>query len=234
MSHNTIIDMRSRSTRPVNSNYFQKKDFFDNDKQPFAQVWAGSGYMRRTEGNSRLDWALLKPLSEKRVGENRVPSRADWLRWCRSSLYPFNKTFNTTLKTPTGSSLGGMTHGEPVFKIGARTRYTSGYFNALKAECSLPEDAHVFSEKGQRLSTEYTYINASVSTAFAAMGDSGAVVFDDDGRALGIIFSGLSPQLCEYGGGFGFMTPIDEVFADIKKLSNGEITDVRIVEGQDD
>jgi hypothetical protein len=54
------------------------------------------------------------------------------------------------------------------------------------------------------------------------------VVFDEGGRAVGLVFRGLMAQ--QAANSYTFITPIEDVFADIRAFSKGGITDIRIAE----
>ncbi|KAK0708446.1 hypothetical protein B0H67DRAFT_590275 [Lasiosphaeris hirsuta] len=48
-----------------------------------------------------------------------------------------------------------------------------------------------------------------------------------DGRAVALLFSG---QMAQAVNSWAYITPIEDVFNDIKAFSKEEITDIRIVE----
>lgn len=226
--HNVTIDEFNKDPAQYNDETIKQQiAFFDANRQPFASAWFGSGYMRRTKTHGRLDWALLMPLQQNRVGENRLPSYEEWLQPYNTKTMPRPNARGAILKAPQGQSLASMDHGARIYKVGSSTKATIGYFNGLKADCAVIEDAYLHSDPSKRFSTEYTYIGeVSNGRPFATVGDSGAVVFDNEGRAQGLLFSGQRPQQGKTG--YAFVTPIEDVFADIKALSDGQITDVRI------
>jgi hypothetical protein len=52
------------------------------------------------------------------------------------------------------------------------------------------------------------------------------VVFNERGEAVGLLFSGQKPD--QTRAGYGLVTPIEDVFADIKACAKGHIEDIRI------
>ena len=62
---------------------------------------------------------------------------------------------------------------------------------------------------------------------FCAPGDSGSVVWDIRGCVVGLIFRGIRVTNSD-DEGFGYVTPIEDVFKDIKDFSKGQITDIRV------
>jgi hypothetical protein len=63
---------------------------------------------------------------------------------------------------------------------------------------------------------------------FGDRGDAGSVVWDKQGRALGLLGTEQTPQQCHYG--YSLVTPIEDVFESIKAASEGVILDVQIAE----
>jgi hypothetical protein len=65
------------------------------------------------------------------------------------------------------------------------------------------------------------------SHKFCDHGDSGSVLFGQDGGIVALLFEGHKHEnSCDYG--YGFATPIEHVFADIKDFAG--ITHIRIAE----
>lgn len=62
--------------------------------------------------------------------------------------------------------------------------------------------------------------------AFATKGDSGSVVWDEQGRAVGLLFRGRVVQQTDRI--VAYITPINDVFEDIMKFSQGSIKEIRI------
>jgi hypothetical protein len=205
--------------------------FFDQDSNLFGQVWAGSGYRRRTASNGRLDWALIKPLSEERVQDNLLPDEEQYYGKVLPADMPAASALGTPLKPPPdgtpGRGLDRLKPGDNVYKMGANTGISLGLFDGFKPDCKIHDERQTGLDN--LLSTEYMFIGRPDHNPdddrFADVGDSGAVVFDEQGRALGMLFTGQSPQQC--GRGMCLVTPIEEIFEDIKALCK-DVTAVRI------
>jgi hypothetical protein len=133
--------------------------FFDQDKQYFGRLAFASGYMRRTKTDGRLDWALIDPISEDRVGGNALPSEQDW--WqdnCPPHLMPL--VVQGSLKSkPEDKSMHTVTREDLLYKNGARTGCTVGTFDRIKHDVVITEEKYMpnRSMKGLK-STEYLVI----------------------------------------------------------------------------
>ncbi|KAF5968509.1 hypothetical protein FCOIX_11358 [Fusarium coicis] len=64
---------------------------------------------------------------------------------------------------------------------------------------------------------------------FWAPGDSGSVVFDERAGIVGLMIRGHQNNN-SYNHGYGYVTPIEYVFKDIKDLLKGHVLDIRIAE----
>ncbi len=208
-------------------------DFFNKGKNEFGTIYGASGFGRRTANNGRLDWALVLPLDQGRVGTNKLPSLEDWYGKYSSaealSQYPHPETFGAMLGQPPPSGLRGLDQQERIYKVGASTRLTVGQFSKVASDVKLRDDQHV----GGRLSNEYVFVGTLVAengdARLADMGDSGSVVWDKEGRPVGLLFRGQSPQQTDKGV-IAYVTPIEDVLADIKAFSGGRIHEIRIAE----
>jgi len=225
-----------------------KTAFFDDGRHLFANVLAGSGYLRRSCTDGRLDWALLEPnpIRIPAPHPNPLPSWEEFRRSGYSDDFLVEsggpERFPQILRNPPDApeeGLRSLRQNTCVFKIGSITATSIGYFNELKPTCVIREEAHLKlsaapdPEKGRpkRMSTEYTFmghLQHDENRPFADQGDSGAVVFDIHGRVLGLVFSGFRPQRGD--GAYVLVTPIEDVLEDIKDLSKGEITAIRVAE----
>ncbi|KAK3353840.1 hypothetical protein B0T25DRAFT_221782 [Lasiosphaeria hispida] len=205
------------------------KAFFDSDAQVFGRVYLSSGYKQRTASGGRLDWALIEPYSESRIGRNTLPQKDDWL--CKHYLpwqippYPTHGAqlggWADTLRTALPGS------GDLVFKVGASTTWTAGEFSRTKTDCSIREDKYMKQPKSE----EYVYIGLKAQKDFVNFidhGDSGAVVWDRQGDVVGLLFRGQVPDNGTTA--YGLVMPIGDVFDSIKKHSGGRITDIRIAQ----
>jgi hypothetical protein len=217
---------RAAQARELND----KIAFFDNGKQLLGRVWLASGYMRRSRTNGRLDWALLEPLQDsQRTGGNALPTREQWALNYKFPSRPHERTFGASLQPPAGSIRDRPTT-DLVYKHGASTRWTVGIFSKIKTDCSMSEERYMEGRTTeQRKSTEHVFLGMrdnSNRTTFSNRGDSGAIVWDSNGRALGLLFTGQQPQ--QTTDGYSLVIPVEDVFDSIKEMTKGKITDVRI------
>lgn len=51
--------------------------FFNSEEHILGRVCLASGFLERTTENGRLDWALIRPADESRVGQNLLPTSVD-------------------------------------------------------------------------------------------------------------------------------------------------------------
>lgn len=116
-----------------------------------------------------------------------------------------------------------MSEGTKVFKVGARTQISAGSYSKYKTDCSIVDEKYM----NRGISSGFVVIGRE-NTDFGNCGDSGAVVFDQNGRVVGLLFSAQRPQQTE--GGYALVTPIEDVFHDIIQFSEG-ISDIRIAQG---
>lgn len=210
--------------------------FFNNGEQHFGTVSWASGYTRRTASNGRLDWALIKPTGVHRIGRNTLPSRADWHQRGYITSRPRDRGH---LQQPPAGGLGSLGNGTPMFKVGTVTGPTAGLFSGSKGKVRIEEDKHVqyymrsLQGRSCSLSDEFLFMGFPVPAEhwIAMNGDSGSVVFNSDGAAVGLLLTG-GRRLTHGVSSYAYITPIEDVFADIKAFSNGQITDIRIAEDQ--
>lgn len=197
----------------------QKLQFFDQNRHHLGRVWAGSGLAARTpdgpEGTRRLDWALIDVV-ENRRGTNQIPDVVAWLRITRSNLVPHSRTLRSATNT-----LGQLTSGKPVYKVGSASGATVGYFNRYKSVAFIKHDRHL-----PRKETRECMVMGKQGAIFAKPGDSGSVVFTELGEAVGLVFTGVIPQ--QSSDSHTLVTPLEDVFDHIKKISGGKIREVRV------
>ncbi|KAK3357846.1 hypothetical protein B0T25DRAFT_540358 [Lasiosphaeria hispida] len=228
-------------TRPTSARQNRLSDwiaFFDQDKHLLGNIWLASGYKHRTKPESRsdgeptgrLDWALIQPVDTCRIGVNKLPTETNWDSKYSIGNAPDPVTFGNTLKSQ-GVSLHDFVQGGNVYKVGASTKWTAGEFSNFKTNCSVAEDGYL----GMGKSGEYVVIgkvnNDESSIPFANKGDSGSVVWGQDGRVLGLLFEGQQPQSNDDG--YSFVTPIEDVFDHIKgfgmlELGGAVVEDIRL------
>ncbi|KAK3353818.1 hypothetical protein B0T25DRAFT_221366 [Lasiosphaeria hispida] len=223
------------SARNVKAGLDEAIAFFDGNSQYLGKVCFASGYMRRTRANGRLDWALISPCSD-RIGGNPLPSVDAW----QAKQY-VDCNLPVELKgnmRPQARSLydleGDKTLDKAVFKNGASTTCTKGVFSEVKTECTISEERYMLEAdhvplriKADLKSKEFAFISPDgLEGTFGDRGDSGAVVWDECGRVMGLLFTGQQPQGSSKG--YSLVTPIEDVFQDIRDASGGDILDIRI------
>ncbi|KAK0705448.1 hypothetical protein B0H67DRAFT_649776 [Lasiosphaeris hirsuta] len=96
-------------------------------------------------GRHVFDTALVKPLDEARVGENRLPTLTAWAEKYDADsvdLLPELPTDGGLLQEPTEDGLRGLAHSELVYKVGATTAMTLGKFSCMKSDVVIAEDRH--------------------------------------------------------------------------------------------
>ncbi|KAK3934935.1 hypothetical protein QBC46DRAFT_398578 [Diplogelasinospora grovesii] len=207
--------------------------FFDGDKQYLGRVWFASGYTQRTGTNGRLDWALVVPTDEgeKRIGGNILPREENWEAKYYYN-YPKPWTYGGNLKQQ-ARSIHDAKNGDRMFKIGASTTSTMGTFSDIKPDCIISEERYMVGRREAELrSSEYMFVDVvgiARKEIFGNRGDSGSIVWDDEGRAMGLLFTGQTPHQTEER--YCLVTPIEDVFKSIKEMSGGNIEDIRIAGG---
>ncbi|KAG8666516.1 hypothetical protein FPOAC2_11630 [Fusarium poae] len=208
---------RQRAVQALNS----KTAFFDGYSHILGKVYCGSGFKHRSRENNRLDWSLIK-VNQKRTGTNLLPGQDAWKNELLDE--PFD-TFGIRLKNAT-QSISEQTTGQrcfKAFKLGATTGAAVGVFHEIKMDVQLKDDKHL----GAWVSSEYVF--QPRSGRFAAPGDSGSAVYDDQGCIVGLLFTGQTPNNGPESG-IGYVTPIEYVFEDIMNTFKGEITDIRVAD----
>jgi hypothetical protein len=200
--------------------------FFDGDRQYLGQVWLASGFLRRTAtSNSRLDWALVMPTAKSHIGRNILPGKEDWAAKYTPAAWAAQPTWGATLQ-PQAISIHDMQQDDVVYKAGASTKCTVGEFTELRPDCAITEEGYMPGRTAaSRRSTEFMFAGVEVQP-FAERGDSGAAVWDREGRVVGLLFRGPAPHQCARGYALG--TPIEDVFESIIAVSKGRIVDIRI------
>ncbi|KAL6355808.1 hypothetical protein LRP88_09391 [Fusarium phalaenopsidis] len=206
-----------------------KLTFFDTKKNDCGSVLLASGFDRVTPEGGRLDWAVIE-VDPSRVGENRLPTEEAWEAKYGGWNAPYARTFGGLLQQPSGSFKDKiMAVGASVWKVGATSGPTNGTFNKYKVKCTIKDHVHV-ADTPRCYSKEFVVIGNEISSQgqsgrLCGPGDSGSVVFDARGQAIGLLFGGQVPSQTA---GYGLVTPIKDVFEDIKACSEGQIEDIRI------
>jgi len=214
------LDEIYKVTKPLES----MEKFISEDRHLFGKIFAASGLGRRSPTNGRLDWALLKPHDPQRIGRNTLPTREEWEATGSICNAPPTSVRGGNLgEVPTTSLLATVGQGGSLYKKGAMTDATSGMFHGYPSIVRLVEDRGV--QKSEEVSLFDGY-GVKHTWQCAQNGDSGVVVFDHAGRAVGLLFGGQR----HWAGRQCFVTPLHDVFEDIKAFSDGSVTAVRIAQ----
>ena len=189
----------------------KKTAFFDQNKHILGEIYMASGFGRRSAGGERLDWAFITVHSD-RQGQNVIPPGSEWVKQQRGMFCPF-RSEEALSYYPYSSLRGSDLYRSKVYRVGA----TSG----PRAACRSSYATDCWIEGDRQISSECTLIGDNTWP-----GDSRAVVFNEHGELLGLLVGGLTPHnshnvVC-------FATPIQDIFEDIKKFSEGEIMDIRV------
>ncbi|KAK1834231.1 hypothetical protein QBC39DRAFT_431989 [Podospora conica] len=225
------LEKAGLDTSKDNQELAQKIKFFDEESAAFGKLHFASGYLRRSKTGGRLDWALIKPDDDSRVGRNLLPS-LDWFehRGYPLSRQPFDgdivmKSQALSLhdhvatvdsKTAVIKELSG-------FKLGATTGATAGRLSAYSNTVKIGEENHLRLRRPNFYSNEYCFVDA-----FAGGGDSGAAVYDEVGRIIGLVFRGQQPHQAGTER-LTYVTPIEDIFKDIKDISQGDVVGIRLL-----
>ncbi|KAF4962953.1 hypothetical protein FSARC_8979 [Fusarium sarcochroum] len=219
-AHDDLKDRKSRRER-----------FFKQGRHQLGQVIACSGN-RLADDNNRLDWAVVD--IGKRTGHNILPPHPTPFPPGLTCPIPCGllpqciMASGITLRHPNPeTTLHSMPSGTNLWKAGNRTGVTSGIFSSYRSLCRV----------GRQMSEEYVVFGGGPNCRdsldpekrFAKAGDAGSVVFNRQGEVVGLLTAGQKPLNNQAG--YVFVTPIENVFDDIRKCSNDYITDVRIARG---
>ncbi|KAM4066597.1 hypothetical protein HRG_000678 [Hirsutella rhossiliensis] len=202
--------------------------FFDGGHHHLGEPWAGSGLAARTTGVTRprrLDWALVE-VEASRQASNQLPARDFWMQaWSGvdASTNPFTLHGKPLRQATAAEALNTWKSGQTAYKIGAVSGVTVGVYNEYRSVIFMDHDRHLSPSP----SYEHSFLGTDGMGPFATPGDSGAVVFNEHGQVVGVVFSGGNPQQTAKGS-YALVTPIEDVFRHIKDLSQNRIRDVRI------
>lgn len=223
-----IASMPPSAARTKMEEYLRTiKKFFNDGKQILGKIHAASGYGRRSPTNGRMDWALIKPLDASRVGKNTLPTLEEWGGRLHYHDLPLPMARGESLRQPPENGLRSTMNGALINKKGSSTGPTIGVFSKVKSSVAIKDDAHLAGAKDYR-SEEFAYIAGPQVERLADNGDSGSVVYDKEGKAVGLLFRGHKSH--NVVNQHAYITPIEDIFEDIKKFSSGQVTDIRIAE----
>ncbi|EXK82531.1 hypothetical protein FOQG_13101 [Fusarium oxysporum f. sp. raphani 54005] len=200
-----------------------KYAFFEKNKQVLGNLIASSGF-RRQVGGRRMDWALIE-LNKSRQWSNALPGLQVWNSKYRPAAFPY------ALGTPIQprnerKSVESPWELGPIFKMGCTTGATTGEHHWEKQRVTMDHDQHL--GNARLVTTELVFgprYDVDLSIKLCAHGDSGSVLFDKDGGIVALLFRGHKHN-DSYDDGYGYVTPIEHVFNDIKDFT--DITNIRI------
>ncbi|ENH75893.1 hypothetical protein FOC1_g10003034 [Fusarium oxysporum f. sp. cubense race 1] len=116
--------------------------------------------------------------------------------------------------------------GSDLWKMGCTTGATTGEHHWEKQRVTMDHDQHL--GNARLVTTELVFgprYDVDLSIKLCAHGDSGSVLFDKDGGIVALLFRGHKHN-DSYDDGYGYVTPIEHVFNDIKDFT--DITNIRI------
>jgi hypothetical protein len=230
------------ASKPIRkSELFQQfKDavaFFDEGKQKLGHLAFGSGY--RMMGDRRTDWALFHVTSSRPVS-NALPTDAEWTGALRKLPHNVKQIINDPeweyapaiyphqLKDMPETPLRANDHA-CYFAKSARTGLIVGKIHKIKTDVSIGDSKHVIPADVH--SKEFCIINPMVPTTSRASqsSDSGSFVWNAEGQLVGIIFAGQKHQKDGPDGTMlSYVTPIHDVWEDIKTISNNFYVKMRV------
>ncbi len=131
------------------------------------------------------------------------------------------------LRAPPSRPFGGHPTTYVFFSKAGVTGLTLGHINGVKSNVKLRDDEHLAPTK----STEHVLLNRGAPFLQAAQPrDSGSLVWDDRGRAVGLIFASVKTANNNDVSILTYVTPIEDILADIKDFMGGQIVDIRIAQ----
>ncbi|KAE8150227.1 hypothetical protein BDV25DRAFT_140064 [Aspergillus avenaceus] len=179
------------------------------EEYKLGTVFASSGLQEglckttQNEGNyhSVLDWALIKPQAPRELGSNRL------------------NTYSS--ESPISSWKGFLpSHREPdgrLFKVGRKTKFTTGFYNGLKEARVATQQTRTGEE--QKVTWEHCVLGKG-QEPFMAAGDSGSLVYTAAGQIAGLCFGGKTYEQV------GYFTHIHDVLSHIHKMTG--VTNFRV------
>ncbi|KAF5707144.1 hypothetical protein FGLOB1_7095 [Fusarium globosum] len=206
----------------------QKTEFFEANKKVLGSLYAASGFRRRFVGR-RMDWALIEL---NRPWHDRLPEYEDWKpSFWRISAMPF-MTFGMQLEEQARSiealsDLEWSNDTFDVYKIGASSGPKAGSLLCTNNLVTIRDDQYMNPLPTEEMAFETNRYDYPHERGFCAPGDSGSVVFDEEGGIVGLMIGGHKNNNSD-NHGYGYVTPIEYVFKDIKDLLKGHVVDIRI------
>ncbi|CAH0058031.1 unnamed protein product [Clonostachys solani] len=198
---------------------------FHEDANILGKVWAASGFDHRgTADDSFVEWALIE-VQPNRRGSNRLPGLSAW-----ESLYEFvdwpdeEEGMGSLKMYRHDTTLGTLEPGTKVFKYGAATGLTVGHYQQLRSVVG----PSMLNANPSRATTMAYLVERVGDRQFSGPGDSGAVVYDQEGHALGLVYRRFRPSVTtlKQGDYFTWVIAMDQIFEDIERFCG--VTDLRI------
>ncbi|WKT49457.1 hypothetical protein QSH57_014404 [Fusarium oxysporum f. sp. vasinfectum] len=115
-----------------------------------------------------------------------------------------------------------------LFKVGAITGARTGKYEWKKQTVAMDYDCNL--ANARLWTTEIVFgprDDIGSASKLCDHGDSGSVMFNQEGEILALMFRGHKHQ-DSYDGGYGYATPIEHIFRDIKEFSN--VVNIRVAE----
>ncbi|KAJ9208251.1 hypothetical protein DTO021D3_1049 [Paecilomyces variotii] len=193
------------------------QQFMSQNEHELGHVFSASGYrhepvttIKHSSLTTYLDWALIQVRPQRAFTANEV-------------LAYGTPVINLPMD-PGASSLilssswaGPIPHGAPLFKAGRTTGYSVGEYNGLHSAVIARKFVN---GKWETHKTLEHSVCGRHGDWFSQEGDSGALIFDNRGDVVGMLFGGNMLRSISY------FTHIVDLFNDIKKMTGA--TKVRI------
>ncbi len=218
----------------------EKYEFMDQGKHVFGHLYAASGCGYGKDGEF-LDWALIDVI-HGRMGDNRLPDGETWpiKQYEDSPPYRLDGLGQPTdlRSEPEGdepepvyravspSSMEKMmwdrNQAQEAYQLGATGESKTGQVSRHKAAVRWgPDDVAG--------TTEAVFVRKHAPRCmFRPDSDSGSILYNWKGRALGMLLGTRQPRQAE--GAFFFVTPMEDVLGHIEFMLEIERTAVRIAE----
>lgn len=185
----------SKNLKRLEKEYQEKKDFFDKEQHKFDRLWAVSGFSRRSAAVHRLDWALIEPTAD-RIGTNSLPKLNDWIRWKRPK-HSDDPDTHSHLRDPSPRATRDQTEQATImFKMGTTSGLTAARYSMCKGAVGIRKARYLTEAKEK--TEEHFFVpcqrrGADDEVNLASKGDSGSVVYNDEGKVVGLLFRGTAP-----------------------------------------
>ncbi|KAL8705088.1 MAG: hypothetical protein Q9201_001771 [Fulgogasparrea decipioides] len=199
----------------------RKIKFFDDGRHRLGNLYLCSGYRRRTSKNGIIDIALLE-IDEARMGNNRVPDKSAW----RSDFDAPSAACGSLLEDMASCDPQSLL-GRRVYKVGARTGATTGRINHVKSDVNMDWNA----QEGMGFSTEYCFVADpnTLARRITDRGDSGAFVFTNGRKWIGVAVGGPVKANEPPGGSLVYVTDAEETIKWIQGIGSPGKYQVRLV-----